>query len=67
MSYNLSLNPHSRIGLLTLKTEEGRETKRNISWLPPIRTPTRDQTQNLGVRPDWGSTLILFVHGPLLQ
>ena len=27
----------------------------NIDWLPPIRTPTRDQTCNLGICPDWDS------------
>ena len=32
--------------------EGERERKRNISWLPPIGTPTRDWTRNQGKCPD---------------
>ena len=34
--------------------------ERNISWLPPLRTPTRDRTCYLGMCPDWGSNLQTF-------
>ena len=27
--------------------------ERNIDWLPPPRAPTRDETLNLGMWPDW--------------
>ena len=33
---------------------------RNINELPPIHTPTRDQTRNLGMCPDGESNLQLF-------
>ena len=32
-----------------------REGERNIDWLSPICTLTRDRTCNLGIRPDWES------------
>ena len=35
--------------------ERERERERNIDWLSPICTPTRDWTHNLGMCPDWES------------
>ena len=29
-----------------------RERERNFDWLPPVRTPTGDQTCNVGMCPD---------------
>ena len=43
--------------------EKGREismSERNINWLPPVCTPTGDQTHNLGMCPDWGLNLQPF-------
>ena len=37
-----------------------RERERNISRLPPVRAPTRDQTHNLGMCPDRVSNLQPF-------
>ena len=47
--------------LINLKEREReREKERNMDWLPLIRAPTRDQTRNPGVCPDWESNLQLF-------
>ena len=46
---------------LLLEREEGRERERNIDvretviGLPPVHAPTRNQTHNLGMCPDWES------------
>ena len=40
--------------------ERGREKDRNIDWLPPVCTTTRDRTSTLGVCPDRGSNLQPF-------
>ena len=34
--------------------------KRNIDWLPPICTLIGDQTNNLGICPDWESNPLIF-------
>ena len=38
-----------------------RERERNIDRLPPVHTPTRGATCNLGMRPDRGSNPQLLV------
>ena len=67
-------SPHPRIFLLILQREEAIERKtetslweRNIDQLPPVCTPTGDQTHNLGMCPDQGSDPQLLVHGMMLQ
>ena len=30
-------------------------TERNIDWLPPVPSPTRDRNHNLVMCPEWGS------------
>ena len=62
---NIIFNPHPRICLSILETEEGREgetsmRERNIDWLPPVGAPTRTQTCNLGLCPDRGLNPHLF-------
>ena len=37
-----------------------KEGERNIDWLPPVHGPTRDQTCNLGMCPDWETNLQPF-------
>ena len=37
-----------------------RENEREINWLPPICTLTKDRTRNLGMCSDWGSNLQTF-------
>ena len=39
--------------LLILETER----EKNTDWLPPVHAPTKDQTFNQGMCPDWESNL----------
>ena len=41
--------------------------ERNINSLPPIGTPTKDQTHNLGMCPDQDWARNLLVYGMMLQ
>ena len=43
---------------LLIDFKEGGERK--IDWLPSVRSPTGDQTHNLGMYPDWESSLQTF-------
>ena len=50
-------NPHPRVCLLICRErKEGREREgekeKNVNWLPPVCTLTRDLTCNLGMCPD---------------
>ena len=42
--------------------ERDAERERNIDQLPPVHTPTRDATCNLGMHPDRGSNPQLLVY-----
>ena len=52
--------PHQRTCLLILERDKGRKRERNINQLPPICTLIRNQTCNLGMCPDWGSSMQPF-------